>query len=181
LTKVGYAPKKREAVTVGFLERLDLAVSHESSSRAVDPEQIAAERDKDIVAETEPEPTTAPAVTQPEPEKPAKHGKTRPMKRHHFRDLDADEEAAGDGMDVMREILSALAEDLRTGVKKWGKDAIKRNGRIYLVWPAAVDGYGVDPACLDPAGVGDFVHIGVDGEYLDAVELKPDVAKKFFV
>jgi type IV conjugative transfer system coupling protein TraD len=181
LTRVTYAPKKREVVAVGFLERLDLAVSHESSPGAGDPEQIAAERDKDIVAETEPEPTTAPAVTQPEPEEPTKPWKTRPMTRRRSRKLEEEQkEIADHGMDVMREILSALSEDLSTGAKSWGKDVIKRDGQIYLIWPTAVDGYGIDPARLDPTGVGDFVHIGVDGEYLDAVELKPEVAKKFF-
>jgi hypothetical protein len=181
LTRVTYAPKKREVVAVGFLERLDLAVSHESSPGAGDPEQIAAERDKDIVAETEPEPTTAPAVTQSEPEEPTKPWKTRPMTRRRSRKLEEEQkEIADHGMDVMREILSALSEDLSTGAKSWGKDVIKRDGQIYLIWPTAVDGYGIDPARLDPTGVGDFVHIGVDGEYLDAVELKPEVAKKFF-
>jgi type IV conjugative transfer system coupling protein TraD len=176
LTRVTYAPKKREAVAVGFLERADLAVSHETPAFVGDSRQTT--------PDAEPESASASSITQSEPEKLAKPGKTRPMKPRHFREFDADvaqEEAAGDGMDVMWEILSALAEDLRTGVKKWGKDAIKRSGRIYLVWPAAVEGYGIDPASLDPAGIGDFVHVGVDGEYLDAVELKPEVAKKFFV
>jgi type IV conjugative transfer system coupling protein TraD len=174
LTKVTYAPKKREAVAVGFLERDDLAVSHETPAFVGDSRQTA--------SDAEPESASASSITQPEPRKQAKHGKTRPIKPRHFRELeDEREETTDPDMNVMREILSALSEDLSTGAKRWGKDVIKRDGQIYLIWPTAVEGYGIDPARLDPTGIGDFVHVGVDGEYLDAVELKPEVAKKFFM
>lgn len=50
---------------------------------------------------------------------------------------------------LVGEALKALAEDLRSGVKRWNQQAFEDpDGRVLLAWPDAFSGYGLTPSSI---------------------------------
>lgn len=91
-------------------------------------------------AQVEEKASVAPLVQDAVPQIPPKELPTKP------RSLSAPALVL-DG--VAGEVLKAVADDLRSGVKRWGEHAIEQaDGRIMLKWPDAFAGYGLTPSAI---------------------------------
>jgi len=89
------------------------------------------------------------------------------------------------------EALKALAQDLKAGDKKWGRDAlVDADGQVLLKWPEAFSGYGLTAKAIlddlhgrewlwiDPmAPLKKVMDIEIDGEPAKAIRLVPCVSR----
>jgi conjugal transfer pilus assembly protein TraI len=93
---------------------------------------------------------------------------------------------------LANEILSAIAEDLVSGIKKWNVDVFKIEGLVILVWESAFTGYGlpVTEILRDIAAGGmlwtdilsplkRLFDIEINGTNITVVKLNEDTSKKF--
>lgn len=148
LAKVTYRPTSRAVVAQGFVERADLGVETQVSTKSAD----------DAVSTVGPISRQSRAVR-----KPAVNTQ--------------------EGSGAAHEVLQALAEDLQSGAKAWGTDAIRVGEDVFIIWPAGVEGYGIDPETLltemQAGGQGELVTLAGANETGLGMRLSELAAKLF--